>query len=150
MALFKLLHIFAALVWVGGMFFAYMVLRLSAVEVLQPPERLRLWEKVFERFFNWVWLAVFLLLVSGFYMIYLLGGISHAPQYVKLMMSLGIVMMLIFAYAFFFCYVRFNLLVTAQNWSEAGIVLSILRRLTALNLLLGLLTVTVVVIGQGI
>ena len=149
MALFKLLHILAVLVWVGGMFFAYLVLRPSALEVLQPPERLRLWEKVFERFFNWVWLAVFVLLISGFYMVYLSGGITHAAHYVQLMMLLGGVMMVIFCYAFFNCYVRLDLLVTAQDWQQAGEVLTTLRRLVALNLILGLLTVAVVVIGKG-
>ncbi|MEJ1958254.1 MAG: hypothetical protein WDM70_01360 [Nitrosomonadales bacterium] len=47
MAFFKLLHLLAVILWVGGMFFAYVVLRPSAVEILQSPERLRLWDKVF-------------------------------------------------------------------------------------------------------
>ena len=82
MALFKLLHIFSVVVWVGGMFFAYMVLRPVAADVLHAPERLRLWDKVFGCFFNWVWLALLLLLVSGFYMIYLSGGMAHVPRHV--------------------------------------------------------------------
>ena len=149
MALFKLLHLLAVLIWVGGMFFAYMVLRPSAVEVLPPPERLRLWDKVFTRFFNWVWLAIFLLLVSGFYMIYLFGGIAHAPRYVHWMLLLGIAMVLIFMYVFFVCYVRFNLLVAAQDWPRAGAVLATIRKLVAVNLSIGLLTVAAVIIGRG-
>lgn len=31
------LHLIAAVIWVGGMFFAHMVLRPSAVEKLAPP-----------------------------------------------------------------------------------------------------------------
>ncbi len=149
MALLKLLHIFAVVIWIGGMFFAYMVLRPSAVEVLLPPERLRLWDKVFSRFFNWVWLAIFLLLVSGFYMIYLLGGIAHAPRHVHWMLLLGIAMVLIFMYVFFVCYVRLNLLVAAQDWPKAGEVLATIRKLVAVNLSLGLLTVAVAIIGRG-
>ncbi len=149
MALFKLLHIFAVVIWIGGMFFAYMVLRPSAVEVLPPAERLRLWDKVFTRFFNWVWLAIFLLLVSGFYMIYLLGGIAHAPHYVHWMLLLGIAMVLIFMYVFFVYYVRLNLLVAAQDWPKAGEVLTAIRKLVAVNLFLGLLTVAVAIIGRG-
>ena len=61
----KLLHLFGIVVWVGGMFFAYMVLRPVAADVLQPPERLRLWNGVFSRFFNWVWLAIGGILVRG-------------------------------------------------------------------------------------
>ena len=149
MALFKLLHLLAVVVWVGGMFFAYMVLRPGAAEMLQPPERLRLWDKVFSRFFNWVWLAVFLLLSSGSYLIYLFGGISQVPRYVHWMLLLGIVMLLIFAYVFFACYVRLNLLVAAQDWPKAATVLVTIRKLVALNLTIGLLTIAVVIIGRG-
>ena len=92
MTLFKLIHLLAVLVWVGGMFFAYVVLRPAAVEVLEPPHRLRLWDAVFRRFFNWVWGAVGALLVSGLYMIYLYGGIAHAARHVQIMLVLGLVM----------------------------------------------------------
>ena len=36
------LHLLAAVVWIGGMFFAYMCLRPSAAAILEPPARLRL------------------------------------------------------------------------------------------------------------
>ena len=149
MTLFKLLHLLAVVIWVGGMFFAYMVLRPGAAEALQPPERLRLWGNVFSRFFNWVWLVILLLLTSGFYLIYLFGGISHVPRYVHWMLLLGIVMVLVFVYVFFACYVRFNLLVAAQDWPKAGAVLVTIRKLVALNLTIGLLTIAVVIIGRG-
>jgi len=37
------LHILGAVIWVGGMFFAYMALRPAIVETLEPPFRLKLW-----------------------------------------------------------------------------------------------------------
>ena len=46
------LHLLAAMIWIGGMFFAYMVLRPAAVEVLELPVRLSLWVAVFRRFFK--------------------------------------------------------------------------------------------------
>lgn len=46
-ALLYALHVLAAVVWVGGMFFAWMVLRPAAVTALEPPARLRLWSAVF-------------------------------------------------------------------------------------------------------
>ena len=149
MPFFKLMHLFAVVIWVGGMFFAYMVLRQSAVEALQPPERLRLWNKVFARFFNWVWLSIFTLLTSGFYMIYHYGGFALMPNYIHLMLLLGIVMIVIFTYVFFSCYVRFSLLVEAKEWPKAGEMLATIRKLVALNLAIGLLTVGVVVFGRG-
>jgi uncharacterized membrane protein len=149
MSLMKLMHMLSIVVWVGGMFFAYVVLRPSAAEVLQPPERLRLWDKVFKLFFNWVWLAVFLVLVSGFYMIYLLGGFAGLSMYINLMLLLGIAMILIYVYVFFKCYVPFNRLVAKQEWPAAGAMLATIRKLVALNLSIGLLTIAVLTIGRN-
>jgi uncharacterized membrane protein len=147
MAIFKLIHLLAALVWLGGMFFAYVVLRPAAVAALPPPERLQLWDQVFQRFFNWVWGALGLLLITGFYLIYLRGGIAQMPGYVLLMLVLGLVMMVIYGYVFFACYVPFNLHVSKQRWLEAGEQLGKIRSLVAVNLLLGGLIVAVVVLG---
>jgi len=147
MSLMKLMHLLAVVVWVGGMFFAYVVLRPAAVDVLQPPERLRLWDKVFSRFFNWVWLAVFLVLVSGFYRIYLMGGFAHLPLYINLMMSMGIVMVAIYVYVFFKCYAQFTRLVAKSEWPAAGAMLGTIRKLVGLNLTIGLLTIAVAAIG---
>jgi uncharacterized membrane protein len=147
MVLFNLLHILAATVWVGGMFFAYMVLRPSAAKVLKPPERLRLWDNVFGRFFHWVWLAIFLLFTSGLYMVYQAGGIGQVARHVHLMLLLGILMLALFIYLFFFCYVRFNLLVEEKDWTAAGALLATMRKLVAVNLVMGLLTIAIAIIG---
>ena len=147
MAIYKLVHLLAALAWVGGMFFAYVVLRPAAVEVLDPPQRLRLWDSVFRRFFHWVWGAVGILLVSGFYMFILMGGIASVPRHVHIMLALGLAMMAIYGYVFFACYTPFNLHVAKQQWKEAGEMLGRIRKLIALNLTLGLLTVCAAVIG---
>lgn len=147
MVLFKLIHLLSVVVWVGGMFFAYMVLRPSAAEVLQPPERLQLWDKVFSRFFNWVWGAAFLTLVSGLYMVYQYGGMRFVPHYVHLMLLLGIVMLLIFVYVFFAQYVHFNLAVAAKDWPKAGAILATIRKLVASNLLIGAVIFCVVKLG---
>lgn len=150
MSFMKLIHLLAIVVWVGGMFFAYVVLRPSAAEVLQPPERLRLWDKVFSRFFNWVWLGIFLVLVSGFYMIYLFGGFASLPLYINLMLLLGLVMTLIYVYVFFKCYVQFNRQVSKQEWPAAGATLGTIRKLVGLNLSIGMVTIAVAIFGRGI
>jgi uncharacterized membrane protein len=147
MAIFKLIHLLSALIWVGGMFFAYVVLLPAAVEVLEPPQRLRLWDTVFRRFFHWVWGAVGVLLASGFYMMTLLGGFSAAPAYVHIMLAMGLAMMAIYGYVFFACYTPFKLQVAKQQWKEAGATLGRIRKLIALNLTLGFLTVCVAVVG---
>lgn len=147
MTYFKLIHLLAVLVWVGGMFFAYIVLRPAAVDVLQPPQRLSLWDNVFRRFFNWVWVAVGLILVTGFYMIYQYGGMARAPSYVHSMLLLGLLMTVIYVYVFFACYIPFNLHVAKERWPQAAALLGKIRKLVALNLTLGVITIAVAVVG---
>jgi uncharacterized membrane protein len=104
---------------------------------------------VFSGFFNWVWLAVFLVLVSGFYMIYLFGGVANLPLYINLMLPMGVVMTMIYVYVFFNCYVQFNRLVAKQEWPAAGAMLGTIRKLVGLNLTIGMLTIAVAVVGRN-
>lgn len=112
-----------------------------------PPQRLRLWDAVFRRFFVWVWVAVAVLLASGFYMIHLFGGFAQLPVHVHAMLASGLAMMAIYAHVFFGCYRPLGRLVAAQSWKEAGEMLGRIRKLIAVNLALGLLTVGVAVLG---
>src|SRR3989338_2797353 len=146
---FKLIHLLAVLVWVGGMFFTHLVLRPAVVEALQPPERMRLWNAVLRRFFTWVWAAICVILVTGLYLIYQYGGIAHVARHVHIMLALGLLMMVIFVYVFFACYVPFSLHVARQRWKEAEERLGRIRKLAALNLALGLSTILVVEIGMA-
>ena len=108
MALLVALHVLAAVVWVGGMFFAYMVLRHS-VGPLEPAARLALWHRVFGRFFPWVWASIVLLVLSGYGMLFLyFGGFTGAGVHVHLMQGMGIVMMLLFLHLFFAPWRRFG------------------------------------------
>ena len=144
MAFIKLLHLLSVVVWVGGMFFAYVILRPIAAEILQPPERLQLWNKVFNLFFKWVWVAIFLILVTGLSMIHQFGGMLQVPKYIHEMLLLGTIMMAIFAYVFFVLYANFKLAVSSTDWPKAGAILATIRKLVATNLLLGVLTIIVV------
>ncbi|MBD3634491.1 MAG: hypothetical protein HUJ23_06240, partial [Methylophaga sp.] len=90
------LHLLAAVIWVGGMFFAYMVLRPTAAGLLPPEQRLPLWSQVFKLFFVWVWIAIIVLLGTGFWMIHLLGGmggVDGVGVHVHVMRLIGIFMM---------------------------------------------------------
>ncbi len=101
-------HIVAAVIWVGGMFFAYVVLR-PGMSPLEPAIRLPLWHRVFSRFFLWVWLSIAVLLASGFAMVFLgFGGFATVGAYVRVMMALGIVMMAIYTYLYFVPWRRFR------------------------------------------
>ncbi len=72
---------------------------------------------------------------------------ASAPGHVHAMLAMGLLMMAIYGYVFFACYVPFKLLVAKQDWKEAGNMLGRIRKLIAVNLTLGLLTVCVAVIG---
>jgi uncharacterized membrane protein len=148
MTILVTLHVLAAVVWVGGMFFAYMVLRQSAGP-LEPAVRLALWHRVFRRFFPWVWASIVLLLVSGYAMIFLyLGGFAGTGLHVHLMQGTGIVMMMLFLHLFFAPWRRFSNAVEREAFSEAAKALDQIRRLVAINLVLGLVTVMVGASGR--
>jgi uncharacterized membrane protein len=101
------LHLLAAVIWVGGMFFAYMVLRPVATQLLEPEQRFPLWLHSFTCFFKWVWAALITLFVSGGWMIHLLGGmggITGVGVHVHIMLLLGIFMALIFMHVYFNAY----------------------------------------------
>jgi uncharacterized membrane protein len=141
-------HIVAAVIWVGGMFFALVVLRPSTGP-LDPPTRLALWQRVFARFFPWVWAAVAVLLVSGFAMIiWGFGGFAKIGTYVHTMMGLGIIMMLIYAHLYFVPWQRFRRAVAAGEWPVAAKNIDQIRQLVTINLVLGLITVVVGAAGR--
>jgi uncharacterized membrane protein len=136
------LHVLGAVVWVGGMFFAHLVLRPSA-GVLDPAIRLPLWNRVLTRFFFWVWLAVAALLLTGFGMIEVLGGFKGVGTYIHVMMGLGLVMMAIFAHLYFAPWQRFRRAVSREDWAVADQNIRQIRLLVTVNLVLGLLTVVI-------
>jgi uncharacterized membrane protein len=145
MIIAKFLHVLSVVIWVGGMFFAYMALRPVAAERLEPPQRLSLWEGVFGRFFPWVWGSVAVILGSGLHMMF---SMSMPPaHYISLMMVLGLAMMLLFAHVFFAPYKRLKRAVAAKDWPAGGAALGQIRKLIAINLTLGLITVTVATLG---
>ncbi len=144
MIFMKFLHVLSAVIWVGGMFFAYMALRPIAAQRLEPPQRLSLWEGVFSRFFPWVWAAIVLILASGLIMMTMLG---KPAMDVMLMATTGIIMMLLFAHLYFALFGKLKRAVREQNWSIGGEVLGKMRTIIAINLALGLLTVAIAILG---
>jgi uncharacterized membrane protein len=144
MQLLKFIHVLSVVIWVGGIFFAYVVLRPSIVEILEPPQRLRLWNAVFRRFFTWVWVIIAALLASGLYLIQMFGGMAYVAPHIHIMLALGLAMMAIFGYLYFACYKPLSIHVENQRWQEAGAMLAKIRKLVAVNLALGLITIAVV------
>ena len=137
-----LLHLLAAVIWVGGMFFAYMALRPVAASQLAPPVRLALWAGVFSRFFPWVFAAIATLLATGYWMVLsFYGGFSAVGLHVHIMVWSGYVMMLIFLHVYFVPFRRLRQAVAGADWAAGGRALAQIRVLIGINLLLGLLLV---------
>jgi uncharacterized membrane protein len=140
----KFLHILGFTVWVGGMFFAHNALRPTAAMLLEPPQRLPLLAGTLGRFFKWVWLAVALVLFSGLFMMSMLG---RPPLYITLMAVLGLIMMLIFGHIFFSPNRKLQRAVLAKDWPAGGAAMAQIRKLVAVNLYIGLITIAVAVLG---
>jgi uncharacterized membrane protein len=148
MTMLVVLHVLAAVVWVGGMFFAYLVLR-PAAGPLDPPVRLALWQRVFRGFFPWVWASIAVLLASGYAMLFMyFGGFAHAGLHIHLMQATGTVMMLLFLHLYFAPWRRFSRAVESGAFPEAAVALSQIRLIIAINLVLGLITVAVAASGR--
>lgn len=142
------LHVLGVVVWVGGMFFAHMALRPTAAELLQPPQRLPLLNGVFGRFFPWVWVAVTLITLSGVILMALLGGF-RAHWHIHVMLAVGLVMLGIYCYVYFFPYARLRRECAAQNWPVAGEAMARIRKMVGVNLVLGLSITAIAILGRA-
>lgn len=134
------LHTVAAVLWVGGIFLAYRVLRPAAMR-LEPPQRLTLWADVFGRFFPWVWGFIVLLVISGYWdWVTRFGDLSVVPLYLHAMQWVGWLMIGLFAWLYFGPFKTFRNHVQAGQFAEAGQVMNgKMRPVIAINLSLGVL-----------
>tara|TARA_R110002111_G_scaffold10681_2_gene34036 strand:+ start:75 stop:524 length:450 start_codon:yes stop_codon:yes gene_type:complete len=141
------LHLLAAVIWVGGMFFAYMALR-PAAGFLEPSMRLTLWSLTFKRFFPWVWASAITLFATGFWLIQLYGGMAAVGPHVHIMLLIAIIMILMFMHVFFAPTKRLARAVENQDWAAGAKDLNQIRLLISINLILGIIVTIVGSAGQ--
>lgn len=143
------LHTLGAVIWVGGMFFAYLILRPAAAELLDVPMRVMLWRYTFRRFFPWVWAAVIALPATGYGIIFTeLDGMAQAGWHIHVMQMLGIAMILMFLHLFFAPYRRLIKAVDAGYFETALRSLNQIRVIIGINLGLGLTVVVIATAGR--
>lgn len=145
--LLLLLHLLAAISWIGGMFFAYFCLRPAAADVLQPPQRLPLWVAAFARFLPVTAGAVTLIAISGIGL-FVPVGFHAAPAGWHAMLGLGVVMAGVFLFVWLSLFPQLRAQVAASAWPAAAQVLNRIRQLVALNLALGVCVVIAAVAGR--
>jgi uncharacterized membrane protein len=164
-AVLLFLHVLAVAIWVGGMFLMHFAVRPVAVAQLSPPQRLPLLADILGRFFNWVSIAVLLVLASGIAMIFDLGaaagaaaagksafgeGMRLAHPSLHLMFGAGLLMSAIFAFVRLAPYVQLRKALAAQELPSAARSLDLIRKLVAFNLVLGILTIAVATVGRAV
>ncbi|MBE2264219.1 MAG: CopD family protein [Burkholderiaceae bacterium] len=141
--LFKLVHVAAAVIWLGGMAFVLLALRPVAIAQLQPPARLPLLTAVMGRFFVTVWLSMAALLGTGG-AILAATGMKGVPAGVHLMLAIGLLMMAIFAWLYFMPFRHLKAAVARSEWPAAGQQMGRIHPLVVLNFCLGWLAVAAV------
>ena len=134
------LHILAAVIWVGGMFFAYVILR-PVLGNEEGPLRLKIWVKVLSKFFPWVSASIGVLFLTGFAMIYLFGGFSSIGLYIYIMLALAILMTAIFKFILVAPFQHLKRGVEEQKWETAAYALGTIRKLVLTNLTIGVIII---------
>ena len=148
MAYLVAIHVLSAVVWVGGMFFALLVLR-PAVGPLEPAVRLALWRRVFARFFPAVGVAVLALLATGHAMILVeLGGFGAVGMSVHLMEGTGVLMALLYLLLLVGPYRSFLKALDAGTLPVAGRAIERIRWIITVNLALGVVTLVIATAGR--
>lgn len=142
-ALLRTAHLLAAIVWIGGMFFAHACLRPALAVIEPPPQRLVLMKGVLGRFFAWVAGASLIAVATGLAMSARRGwALSHA---LWLMAAGGLLMLAIFAVIRLALYPRFVAALDAGVPPEAAAHLARIRTWVLANLVIG----TVIVVAAG-
>ncbi len=135
-SLLKLVHLAAAIFWIGGMAFIMLALRPPVHAQLEPGVRLPLMAAVLGRFFVVVWISIVALLATGMPML-TATGMKAAPVGVHLMLGAGLLMMAIFGHIYFVPFRRLKRAVAAAHWPEGARHIAQIVLLAKINLGLG-------------
>jgi uncharacterized membrane protein len=144
--LLVLIHLLAVIVWIGGMFFAHVCLRPVAAAQLQPPQRLPLLAAILGRFLRCRRLG------AGAAVGQRPGALCPGrrrrfPGTWHAMVGIATVMTVILGVIVFRFHRPMVVAVAAQDWPGAGAAMNTIRKLVLTNLVLGVVTVTVAMLG---
>jgi uncharacterized membrane protein len=141
------LHLLGVIIWVGGMFFAHVILRVVLNQMLEPHERLPLLLKVFDKFFSWVWVAVIVILASGYWMLFSLYS-EESAFWLSFMSGGGTLMAAIFIFIYALPYHQLGTAINCHDMPKAVASLALTRKLILTNLILGILITVITAAGK--
>lgn len=147
MSMAMTLHILGVIIWVGGMFFAHMVLRPALNDSLEAPQRLSLLLRVFDGFFPWVWGAVIAIMASGFWMLFSVYAESIG-FWLGFMSVAGVLMSAIFVFIYAIPYHQAGVALNEDDKTKLAEAVGLIRRLILINLSLGILVTVVATLGK--
>lgn len=136
-------HTVAAVIWVGGMFFAHMALRPALLE-MAPAERLALWGRILPRFFGWVWASILALLATGYGVIFWgYEGFHALGTHIHIMQATGLLMMALYLFLYLAPYQSFRRALAQGDLADAAAQQAKIRQIIGINLPLGLFTAAI-------
>jgi uncharacterized membrane protein len=147
MSIAMTLHILGVIIWVGGMFFAHMVLRPALNHALEAPQRLPLLLRVFDGFFPWVWGAVIAIVASGFWMLFTIYE-DNIGYWLGFMSVVGVVMAAIFVFIYAIPYSQIGVALQEDDTPKLVEAVNLIRQLILVNLILGMLVSAVATLGK--
>ena len=142
-----LLHVLAVMFWLGGMAFVHTALRPSLAEALEPPQRLTLLGAILRRFLTAVTVAILVIFASGAVMLAAAPAAMARPAN-HAMIGLAVLMTAVFAFLRLRPYPALTAAVAAGAWPVAGAAATLIRRLVAFNLVVGIAIVATTILAD--
>jgi uncharacterized membrane protein len=133
-------HQIGFVILLGSIFFLLFVLRPAARDLATGDERLMVYLRYYKHLFRWAWIALLLLWLSGTGKMLTLD-IHNLPPQVGLMAGAGAVTTVLTLLAHFAFYHQMDEAIFEQHWPRAARRGSRVRRVMALNLLIGLMLI---------
>src|SRR5918996_2427219 len=92
------IHIVSAILWIGGLSMALVILK-PGVLAVDRQTRLAIWHRGFMVVLPWSWVCIGALVLSGFALVFVgFGEFATLPAHIRWMMALGFIAVGIYAY----------------------------------------------------
>lgn len=136
-SLILFVHLACISVWIGGAIYAAFVLTPS-LTLLDGTQRVSVHLQTLKRFFLVLWHVIPLTLLSGWSMIFHMGGFTHLIWPINVMQILGLLMAVLFLLLFFGPYQKIRRAIRPRPELFSNI-----RRIVIMNIFIGLITILV-------